>query len=78
MAAAGGDRALPLPAHVPALFADIYAYASNDPTVGMGGTWAAMMAPFTIDQVNQATNAGTSDLRQLAVTAGAAHGVHHL
>ena len=71
MAAAGGARALPLPAQAPALFADLYADASNDPTVGTGGTWAATMALFAIDQANQANNAGTSDLRQLVVTTGA-------
>ena len=71
MSAAGGAHALPLPAHAPSLFADLYADASNDATVGTGGTWAATMALSAINQANQANNAGTSNLQQLAITAGA-------
>ena len=70
MAVAGGAHALPLPTQAPALFAGLYADASNDPTVGTGGTWASTMELFAIDQANNNNNAETADLRQLAVTAG--------
>ena len=71
MTTAAGANALTLRAQAPALLANLYADASNDPTEGTSRSWTATMALFRIDQANNARNTDTADLRQLAVTAGA-------
>ena len=57
--AAPNAAALPVPAQAPALFADLFADASLDPT---GGDPSKILGPFHHDLANPANNTATAAL----------------